>query len=247
MNTKITRKPSPNFNPRPDGIRPSIIVLHYTGMKTMEEALQRLRDQSAQVSCHYLVDRDGTVMQLVDERERAWHAGKSFWRGMGDVNSHSIGIEMVNMGHEYGYKPFSVQQVHSVVKLCQGAMERHNISPANVVGHSDVAPMRKQDPGELFDWQLLALHGVGLWPEPQDSDYDQAEHYFGDGAAAFEALLYEYGYDNACDLKSIVVAFHRHFYRRIFGRSDRIGEIDRETIARLCCLLRLRKNAEQIS
>jgi N-acetylmuramoyl-L-alanine amidase len=143
-----------------------MVVLHYTGMQTMQEALDRLCDPAAEVSAHYLIDEDGTVIRLVPEEKRAWHAGRSYWRGITDVNSASIGIEIVNPGHEFGYRPFTDAQMESLIPLLSSIMARHNIEPANVVGHSDVAPARKQDPGELFEWELLARYGLAL-PTPK--------------------------------------------------------------------------------
>lgn len=156
--------PSPNCNAR--RLPVSMVVLHYTGMATMAEALERLTDPAAEVSAHYLIDEDGTVIRLVDESQRAWHAGKSFWRGITDVNSASVGIELVNPGHEFGYRPFPDDQMRALLPLLAAIMERHGIEPGNVVGHSDVAPARKDDPGELFDWPRLARLGLAT-PVPR--------------------------------------------------------------------------------
>jgi N-acetylmuramoyl-L-alanine amidase len=139
-----------------------MVVLHYTGMQTGEEALDRLCDAEAEVSAHYMIDEDGTVTALVPEDKRAWHAGRAYWRGITDVNSASIGIELVNPGHEWGYRPFSDAQMEALVPLLADIVRRHGIAPANVVGHSDVAPARKTDPGELFDWDLLARYRLAL-------------------------------------------------------------------------------------
>jgi len=157
--------PSPNFDSR-DGCSISMLVLHYTGMRTPQEAINRLIDPASKVSAHYIVDEDGTVLNLVKEEHRAWHAGVSGWRGETRVNHHSIGIEIVNPGHEFGYRPFPDMQMESVISLCKEILGRHAIEPRNVIGHSDVAPTRKEDPGELFDWEELAKNGVGLMPQP---------------------------------------------------------------------------------
>jgi N-acetylmuramoyl-L-alanine amidase len=154
--------PSPNHDER--GIGVDTLILHYTGMKTAREAFDRLRDPVAAVSSHYLVDEDGTVFRLVPEERRAWHAGVSHWRGHAALNARSIGIEIVNPGHEWGYRDFPVLQLAAVCDLCLGILARHAIPARNVVGHSDVAPDRKEDPGERFDWRALAANGVGLWP-----------------------------------------------------------------------------------
>lgn len=161
---KTISLPSPNFDERERPI--DMIVLHYTGMKTAQEAIDRLRDPEAKVSAHYVLDEDGTLYNLVDESKRAWHAGVSKWRGVDNVNHNSIGIEIVNPGHEWGYRPFTKAQYDVLIPLCQQLKARYNIPDENIIGHSDVAPGRKQDPGELFDWKLLADNGLGLWPRP---------------------------------------------------------------------------------
>ncbi|MFO1152958.1 MAG: N-acetylmuramoyl-L-alanine amidase [Rhodospirillales bacterium] len=160
---------SPNFDDR-GGAPVDILVLHYTGMETAEAALARLIDPSAKVSAHYLIDEAGGVTHLVDERWRAWHAGQSFWRGVTDVNARSIGIELVNPGHEFGYRPFPQLQMAALTELAGDILTRHPIPARNVVGHSDVAPRRKMDPGELLDWRRLAETGIGLWPEHPHSE-----------------------------------------------------------------------------
>ena len=153
---------SPNFNDRADGIKLAYIILHYTGMKDAASALERLCDPAAQVSAHYMIDEDGSVIQLVDEAKRAWHAGKSFWRGITDMNSASIGIELVNPGHEFGYRPFPAAQITALKKLLHEIIARHGMNRKScLLGHSDIAPTRKQDPGELFPWEELAKDGLG--------------------------------------------------------------------------------------
>lgn len=158
----MIERPSPNFGERAGGVNPSLVILHYTGMRTAEEALARMCDPAAEVSAHYCIDEDGTLYRLVPEDKRAWHAGVSIWKGETDINSHSIGIELVNPGHEWGYRPFTEAQYEALIPLLQDIMARYGIPPANVLGHSDVAPGRKTDPGELFDWARLAAAGVAL-------------------------------------------------------------------------------------
>lgn len=158
---KIINRPSLNFDSRERQV--DMLVLHYTGMQSGEEAIARLCDPASKVSAHYVVDEDGSVFALVPEEMRAWHAGVSFWRGVENVNHNSIGIEIVNHGHEFGYRPFTAVQYAALVPLCQKIKQRWGIEDVNIVGHSDIAPERKQDPGELFDWKLLAENGVGLW------------------------------------------------------------------------------------
>jgi N-acetylmuramoyl-L-alanine amidase len=207
---------SPNFQARPDGAVIDMLVIHYTGMQTGQAALDRLCDPATEVSAHYLIDETGEVTALVDEENRAWHAGVSSWRGKPDVNSRSIGIELVNPGHEFGYRPFPAAQMAALADLAQGILGRWPIPARNVVGHSDVAPRRKQDPGELFDWYWLAQRGIGLWPRPMQQVVGEAT-----------ALLAEYGYDTA-DPKAALIAFQRHFRPLICD-----GDADPETLALL--------------
>jgi N-acetylmuramoyl-L-alanine amidase len=159
----INSHKSPNFNERPGGIRPDIIVLHYTGMTSGEAALQRLCNSEAQVSAHYLAYEDGKIFNLVDDEKRAWHAGRSFWRGREGLNDFSIGIEIVNPGHEFGYRNFPDAQIDAVINLCQNLVKKFDIKPCNIVAHSDIAPERKEDPGELFPWAKFAENGVGIF------------------------------------------------------------------------------------
>ena len=159
--------PSPNHDARTSP--PDMIVLHYTGMQSGEAALARLRDPEAKVSAHYLIEEDGRVFALVDEARRAWHAGVSFWKGQRDVNAASIGIELVNPGHEWGYRAFPPAQMDALTGLLDAVRSRWEIENNRILGHSDVAPDRKQDPGELFDWAALARDGHGLWVEPPPS------------------------------------------------------------------------------
>ena len=205
-------RPSPNFGPRKGEAGKDdpvdMLVIHYTGMRTGAEALARLCDPVAQVSAHYMIEEDGTVYRLVDEGLRAWHAGVASWRGWTDINSRSVGVELVNPGHEFGPRPFPDSQIDALAELAQGILARHAVPARNVVGHSDIAPARKQDPGELFPWDELARRGVGLWPgEPGPDRADAAD-------------LGVYGYDCA-DRQRAVEAFQRHFRpRRIDGLWD---------------------------
>lgn len=160
----IIQRPSPNFGDRRgDGVV-DMLILHYTDMANAEEAVDLLCNPEAEVSAHYLIARDGRCFQMVDEAKRAWHAGVSYWAGETDVNSRSIGIELDNPGHRLGYIPFTEPQMQSLKALCQGLLSRHPIPPERVLGHSDIAPGRKRDPGDLFDWKALADAGIGRWP-----------------------------------------------------------------------------------
>ena len=219
----IVDRPSPNHDARPEAARIDMLLLHYTGMKTARDALFRLCDPAARDSAHYTIDRDGIVYAHVPEERRAWHAGVSFWAGERDVNARSIGIELVNPGHEFGYVPFPEEQMAALIDLASGILQRHPIPPHRVLGHSDVAPARKSDPGELFSWAQLADFGIGLWPH--------------DGGAALggslENALSAFGYGvGDAPLETIVTAFQRHFRP---GRVD--GVADAETRRRLAALL----------
>jgi N-acetylmuramoyl-L-alanine amidase len=195
-------RPSPNFDERSLPI--TMVVLHYTGMQDAASAIARLADPEAKVSCHYLVAEDGTVVRMVDEAQRAWHAGASHWRGVTDVNSASIGIEIVNPGHEWGYVPFPDEQIEAVIRLLADIKQRHAITRGNVVGHSDIAPARKQDPGELFPWGKLARLRLAL-PRPTKNLLDP-----GWSDAGFLLALERFGYD-VVDPTAAVAAFQRRF------------------------------------
>ena len=218
-----------------------MIVLHYTGMQTGEAALARLRDPEAKVSSHYVVEEDGRVFSLVAEERRAWHAGVSFWKGRRDINAASIGVEIVNPGHEFGYRPFPQAQVEAVIALVGEIRGRWSVEDGDIVGHSDVAPDRKEDPGELFPWKALAEAGHGLWVEPAPAPgLPLVEGEEGAGVFALQAGLTRLGYDCApsgrFDVRtgSVVRAFQRHW------RPDAVdGVADGETRARLIALLRL--------
>jgi len=164
----ITEAPSPNFDDRTLPV--STLVLHYTGMETGAAALARMRDSEAKVSAHYMIEEDGEIFRLVDESKRAWHAGVSSWHGETNINSNSIGIEIVNGGHDYGLPDFPDVQILAVIALAKDIVTRHNIAPRNVVGHSDIAPERKDDPGEKFPWAGLAAAGIGYFPQNISDD-----------------------------------------------------------------------------
>lgn len=199
-----------------------MLILHYTGMRSGAEAIDRLRDPAAKVSSHYVVEEDGRIFRLVPERRRGAHAGVSHWRGHAALNGRSIGIEIVNPGHEWGYRPFPALQMAAVCELCLDILARHPIPPRNVVGHSDVAPDRKQDPGEFFDWQGLAANGVGVWPDadpPAPPD------------EATLPLLGSIGYRTDLPPSVLVTAFQRHWLQR---RTD--GIADAPTRARIAAV-----------
>ena len=215
--------PSPNFDERTLPV--SMLVLHYTGMESAEAAIARLCDPEAKVSAHYVVTEDGTVLRLVEEGKRAWHAGKSHWRGITDVNSASIGIEIVNPGHEFGYRPFPDEQIEAVIRLVADIKERHGLTRGNIVGHSDVAPARKRDPGELFPWGKLARLRLAL-PRPTRNLMDP--HWT---EAGFLLALERFGYD-VTEPMAAIMAFQRRFRPELID-----GEIDAECRMILLALL----------
>ncbi len=235
--------PAVNFEPRREGLRPYILLLHYTGMESAERALSWLCVADSGVSCHYLIDEAGRITQMVSEAMRAWHAGDAYWAGETDINSASIGIEIHNPGHGLGYPNFPEEQMRAVEALCLDIVGRHRIRPEHVLAHSDVAPWRKRDPGEKFDWGRLAGVGIGRWVEPARIEGDAG---FGAGDEGLEVerlqqRLSAYGYrseatgvfDEATEL--VVTAFQRHFRPALVS-----GRADHSTIETLNRLLEAR-------
>jgi len=232
----MTSLPSVNFGERAVDVPLQYIVLHYTGMPTGQSALDLLCDANAEnrVSAHYMIEEDGHIFQLVDESKRAWHAGKSFWRDTTDLNSASIGIELVNPGHEFGYRDFPSQQIAALKELMHDIIKRHNLSAETApIGHSDIAPDRKADPGERFPWKELAKNGLGIWPSPQPSDYNPMSD------AETQTLLRAIGYH--CPetgiydrvTRAAILAFQRHYHQE-----NLTGTPEPETLARLLALHR---------
>src|SRR5215470_1036936 len=231
--------PSPNYGRRNGGGRPDMIVLHYTGMESADAALEKLCDRRAEVSSHYFVFEDGRIFQLVPELRRAWHAGLASWEGDSDVNSRSIGIEIVNPGHDCGYPSFPARQIAAVIALCRDIVRRNRIRADRVLAHSDVAPARKRDPGEKFPWQRLSEAGVGLWVRPSTirSGGVLKAGNRGEAILDLQRSLAAYGYGIAKTgvydpaTRNIVSAFQRHF------RPARIdGIADQSTISTLRAL-----------
>lgn len=226
----MIERPSPNHEARSPDIQVDILLLHYTGMRTAEAALERLCDPAAKVSAHYTIDEDGTIYRHVDEDRRAWHAGKSYWAGSRDINGRSIGIELVNPGHEFGYRVFPEAQMAALCELAASILARHSIPPHRVLAHSDVAPGRKEDPGELFDWARLAGAGIGLWPGDGIKDSEMP-------IAGLQMMLARFGYEvtgtGILDEASrrAIAAFQRHFRPALFD-----GEPDAGTAGRLQAL-----------
>lgn len=212
----IVDHPSPNHDTR-GGQAIDILLLHYTGMRSGAEALERLCDPDAKpgrVSAHYCIEEDGVVYHLVPEERRAWHAGVASWAGESNINARSIGIELVNPGHEFGYRPFPEAQMKALITLSKDILQRHGIPPRRVLGHSDVAPLRKEDPGELFDWPRLAAEGIGVWPLVGDAPQNADEPC---DVATLQSMLHDYGYQVPLDgvldgdIRAVIRAFQRHF------------------------------------
>ena len=243
-------RPSPNHGERQDGVRPDMILLHYTGMFDPSVALDRLCTAGSDVSAHYLVLEDGRVIQMVQEARRAWHAGVSAWAGATDINSCSIGIEIANPGHDYGYPDFPKRQIAAVTALCRGIQTRNPIRPERVLAHSDVAPSRKHDPGEKFPWRTLWDSGVGHWvtPAPITEGARLALGDRGEAVSAIQEKLSQYGYgltvngsyDSATH--DAVKAFQRHFRTALVD-----GITDESTRATLNELLAQRGRVRSIA
>ncbi|MDX7949813.1 N-acetylmuramoyl-L-alanine amidase [Lichenihabitans sp. Uapishka_5] len=234
---------SPNHGVRADlYAAPDSVILHYTGMRDGPSAVAWLCDPVSQVSCHYVVLEDGAVLQLVADDRRAWHAGRSIWRGETDMNSASIGIEVVNGGHDFGLPPFPEPQIAAVTALCRALMQRHAIRPDRILAHSDIAPGRKRDPGECFPWSILARHGVGLWPETFDDGGQDRE--VSTPVGEVQRRLHAFGYGltlsgvHDAETETVVRAFQRRYRPR---RID--GVVDAETLWRLDALLNVSEAA----
>ncbi|MCP4933979.1 MAG: N-acetylmuramoyl-L-alanine amidase [bacterium] len=226
---KADWRDAPNFEERRNDLIPSLLIMHYTGMESTQAALDILCSPESNVSCHYLVDEHGTITQMVMEQHRAWHAGRAHWAGKNDINSCSIGIEIANEGHVLELQPFPDQQIEAVMALSKDILKRHDILAQNVIGHSDIAPARKKDPGEKFPWNRLHENGIGHFVEPEPIG-DDLGYGIGDTnkeIAKMQHLLVQYGYqinenghfDETSDF--VVRAFQRHFRPlKIDGRLD---------------------------
>lgn len=224
-----TGKKSSNYNERAKGASIKAVVLHYTGMETVEMAHLRLCDCKSRVSAHYLIEESGICHLLVDETKRAWHAGQSYWRGERDMNSVSIGIELANLGHDGGLPAFPKPQMQALSILCQEIFDRHPIDPLWVLGHSDIAPDRKRDPGENFNWPWLAQQGIGIWPRGHAAPVIEETDTL---SARLHQFLDDIGYDP--DAKDRIVAFQRRF------RPQKIDNCaDEETVDLAASLLRI--------
>jgi N-acetylmuramoyl-L-alanine amidase len=234
--------PSPNHDARAEGEPVDILLLHYTGMVSADEAVARLCDPASKVSCHYLVHEDGRIVQMVPEARRAWHAGLAVWEDETDINSRSVGIEIANPGHEYGYRDFPDAQIEAVIRLGLDITARHSIPRNRVLGHSDVAPRRKDDPGEKFPWDRLATQKLGHWQKPAPLTTQGFSFQEGDDGEPVEELqslfsIYGYGIEISgqfdAQTKAVATAFQRHF------RQEKVdGVVDPSTIATMRRLLK---------
>ncbi len=211
LHMDIIKKKSPNFNDRVGDAKPDYIVLHYTGTKDAQEACEAYMDSSVALSPHYMVDVDGTITQFVDEDKRAWHAGKSSWGGCEDMNSASIGIEIVNGGHAHGLPEYPADQIEALITLCKDVIARHDIPPLNILGHSDISTGRKVDPGENFPWEYLADNGVGFWPHPDEDDYK--------ANIGVRSGLLGLGYSSQCEDVVLIREFQRRYQPEIFHKN----------------------------
>lgn len=218
MTLRLIDSPSPNFNERKHPV--DMLVLHYTGMADGATALARMRDPASEVSAHYMVEEDGGVHVLVREEDRAWHAGRSQWQGDDDLNSRSIGVEIVNGGHEFGLPAYPDAQIDAVIELCQAIEQRWSIPQTRIVGHSDIAPQRKDDPGERFPWRRLAESGLGLWPD--DAAIEAARSERVDIGEALKRI--GYSVDPGADQMPLVRAFQRRWRPQNVS-----GSLDAET------------------
>lgn len=232
----IQKKPSPNYTMR-QNVCIDILVLHYTDMEKDHEALQRLCDPQSKVSAHYFITRSGEVLELVSPKYEAWHAGISFWNGHHNINNRSIGIELSNPGHSNTYLDFPQPQIQTLIALCRDILERYPIPPSNVVGHSDIAPTRKKDPGERFPWRELARHGIGIFPSPQNISFTNP-------LCSIKEFLeklasYGYGIDNNIEPHIYIETFQRHFRPQNLS-----GQIDTECDQILDQVLALKKSME---
>lgn len=225
---KVIERPSTNFSDRTDD-EIDTIVLHYTGLETLDEALSVMCNPAREVSAHYCVADNGDIYQLVDEEKKAWHAGKSYWRERENINENSIGIEITNPGHEWGYTEFPNEQIVSVIELCKAIMGRHNIDQKNIVAHSDIAPNRKEDPGELFPWERLANEFIGIWHE-EDINMADYDDYFYTVSEVIKTKkeLAEIGYlvhpSDSIDeqFNKVLTAFYRRFFpKRILMQKNK--------------------------
>lgn len=243
MTLTITQEPALHYEDRKNGGHPAFLILHYTGCPTAQESKDMLsgrvlNTEGNKVSVHYMIDESGAITQFVAEDKRAYHAGLGYWKGITDINSFSIGIELQNPGWEHGYTDFPQAQIDALTELCRDIATRHKIRPDHVLGHSDVSAGRRFDPGEKFPWKQLADAGIGLWPQPIQSDFNEAAALLQDNVRLKQALV-TYGYNPALDLGVLITEFQRHFQPEAFvGSQPYAGTANDQTTLRLTALLR---------
>ena len=227
----ITDITSPNYNDRASGKEINTLILHFIGDLSAQGALDTYANPESQLSAHYMLDINGDAYALVDEGKRAWHAGKSYWQGETDLNSTSIGIEIVNRGYAPTATPYPDTQITALIELCQQICARHSAIGTRILGHSDIAPARKIDPGHLFPWERLAQEGLGLWPVPERQDYDNHD-------VGLLTTLHQIGYNPECDGVTLVREFQRHYESHIFEKGHE-GQATEHTHAIATALLRM--------
>ncbi len=232
---KIIENPSPNYESRPPSVSVNLLLLHYTGMKSVSEAKDRLCDPKSRVSAHYLIDEVGTIFSLVEENKRAWHAGVASWNDEADINNISVGVEIANPGHEFGYSRFPERQMIAVEALCTDIITRHSIIASRVLAHSDVSPSRKSDPGELFDWERLAAAGIGIWPKMSPVEVDFEIGSITECQKQLKKIGYGLKITGVLDglTRDTVLAFQRHWLPHRLT-----GKFDVETVWRVKSVLR---------
>lgn len=228
--------PSPNFGPRREGKKVSMLILHYTDTADDFEALRLMQDPQHQASAHYMINKQGHISRLVPEELRAWHAGKSHWAGEEDINSVSIGVEIENPGHTLGYVAFPEVQISAAALLCKDIIKRYEIPACHVLGHSDIAPLRKSDPGEFFPWNKLAAEGVGIWPDDGAIDKTGAQEMVSN-QEEIKSLLKRYGYDTRVEFEKLITAFQRHFEPELFETPAKVGKPTVKTVLSLKALV----------
>ena len=232
---KIIKNPSPNFENRPLGVSVNLLLFHYTGMKSASEAIARLCNPNSKVSAHYLIDEVGNIFSLVEENKRAWHAGVASWNDDVDINNISVGVEIANPGHEFGYSRYPERQMVAVETLSIDIIKRHSIRAARVLAHSDVSPSRKCDPGELFAWERLAAAGIGIWPKMLPVSVDFEIGYIRQCQKQLKMIGYSLKVTGVLDelTRDTILAFQRHWLPNRLT-----GKFDVETVWRMESLLR---------
>lgn len=243
MIKELIRKNCTHYDEREPGTKVEFLIIHYTGTKSAQDAddifmgVDTETNPAGRVSSHYMIDEKGCVTQYVDENLRAWHAGKSYWRGIHNLNSHSIGIELANPGHEFGYTKFPDEQIDALISLSRQIMTSYFIPAHKILGHSDIAPDRKIDPGEFFPWEYLASKSVGLWPDVTDEDIVKGKTLIKNDEQLHRHLT-ELGYNPLFDTKTLIRAFQRHYQPEAFKKNGKLRKANKMTAAKLIAISR---------